>query len=80
MRLFGFGLRAKNPLPRYDVAGRVDAVGAQLTALRTGDEVFGTCRGSFAGSVHHTAQRRSRPPSAAAFHGPGRQARTTAAS
>jgi NADPH:quinone reductase-like Zn-dependent oxidoreductase len=49
MRLAGFGLRApKNPLLGYDVAGRVEAVGAQVTAFRPGDEVFGTCRGSFA--------------------------------
>jgi NADPH:quinone reductase-like Zn-dependent oxidoreductase len=49
MRLFGFGLRPpENPLLGYDVAGRVDAVGAQVSAVGTGDEVFGTCRGSFA--------------------------------
>jgi NADPH:quinone reductase-like Zn-dependent oxidoreductase len=49
MRLAGFGLRApKNPLLGYDVAGRVEAVGAHVTAFRTGDGVFGTCRGSFA--------------------------------
>ena len=49
MRLAGFGLRApKNPVLGYDVAGRVEAVGAQVTVCRPGDEVFGTCRGSFA--------------------------------
>ena len=49
MRLAGFGIRApKNPLLGYDVAGRVEAVGARVTEFRPGQEVFGTCRGSFA--------------------------------
>jgi NADPH:quinone reductase-like Zn-dependent oxidoreductase len=49
MRLAGFGLRApKNPLLGYDVAGCVEAVGAQVAGFRPGEEVFGTCRGSFA--------------------------------
>jgi NADPH:quinone reductase-like Zn-dependent oxidoreductase len=49
MRLAGFGIRApKNPLLGYDVAGRVEAVGARATEFRPGQEVFGTCRGSFA--------------------------------
>src|SRR4051812_18496299 len=49
MRLAGFGIRApKNPLLGYDVAGRIEAVGARVTEFRPGQEVFGTCRGSFA--------------------------------
>src|SRR5439155_210203 len=49
MRLAGFGLRApKNPFLGYDVAGRVENVGGHVTLFRPGDEVFGTCRGSFA--------------------------------
>jgi NADPH:quinone reductase-like Zn-dependent oxidoreductase len=49
MRLAGFGIRApKNSLLGYDVAGRIEAVGAQVTEFRPGQEVFGTCRGSFA--------------------------------
>ena len=38
----------KSPRLGADVAGTVAAVGRDVTQLRTGDEVFGACRGSFA--------------------------------
>ncbi|MFE3554251.1 NAD(P)-dependent alcohol dehydrogenase [Streptomyces sp. NPDC059193] len=45
----GFGLRAPRQRVRgMDVAGRVEAVGPDVTRLRVGDEVYGTCTGSFA--------------------------------
>jgi NADPH:quinone reductase-like Zn-dependent oxidoreductase len=48
-RLIGFGLRApKTPVPGWAVAGTVEAVGANATGIKPGDEVVGTCRGSFA--------------------------------
>ncbi len=49
VRLMGFGLwRPKDRVAGQDVAGRVAAVGAGVTRLRPGDEVFGTCSGAFA--------------------------------
>ena len=49
VRLMGFGLRRpKDRVAGQDVAGRVAAVGAGVTRLRPGDEVFGACSGAFA--------------------------------
>jgi NADPH:quinone reductase-like Zn-dependent oxidoreductase len=38
----------KHPVPGFDVAGRIEAVGSNVTQLQPGDEVFGWCDGSFA--------------------------------
>ena len=48
-RTVGFrGTGAQDPVPGWAVAGTVEAVGEDVTELAPGDEVFGTCRGSFA--------------------------------
>ena len=49
IRLVGFGLRRPKVRVRgMDVAGTVEAVGADVTRFRPGDEVFGWADGSFA--------------------------------
>ena len=68
MRLAGFGLRTpNNPLLGYDVAGRVEAVGAKVGRFRPGDEVFGTCRGSFAEHAAARADRLASKPETVSF-------------
>lgn len=49
MRLAGFGVRSpKASNPGRAVAGTVESVGSEVTDLKPGDEVYGTCDGSFA--------------------------------
>lgn len=68
MRLAGFGIRApKNPLLGYDVAGRVEAVGSSAGAFQPGDEVFGTCKGSFAEFAVVRADRLAMKPERVSF-------------
>ncbi len=49
VRIMGFGLRTpKNPILGSDFAGVVETVGKDVRQVRVGDELFGTCAGSFA--------------------------------
>ena len=49
VRIAGVGLRRpKTKVRGSDVAGTVEAVGTRVTRFRPGDEVMGTCDGSFA--------------------------------
>lgn len=67
-RLAGFGMRRpKNPVPGADVAGTVEAVGDQVTTLRPGDEVFGTCGGAFAEYARAAADSVVLKPAAVTF-------------
>jgi NADPH:quinone reductase-like Zn-dependent oxidoreductase len=67
-RIVGFGLRApKIPVPGWAVAGTVEAVGADVTGLAPGDQVFGTCRGSFAEYTVTRASRLAPKPASLTF-------------
>jgi NADPH:quinone reductase-like Zn-dependent oxidoreductase len=49
MRYLGFGVRGpRTAVPGLDVAGTVEAVGAKVSEVRVGDDVFGAGKGSFA--------------------------------
>lgn len=64
----GFGLRApKTPVRGMDVAGRVEEVGENVTQFEVGDEVFGTCNGSFAEYARATEDKLALKPANLSF-------------
>lgn len=69
VRAMGFGLtRPKVPVRGRDVAGVVEAVGAGVTGLGVGDEVYGTSEsGSFAEYAAARAKRLSSKPANLSF-------------
>jgi NADPH:quinone reductase-like Zn-dependent oxidoreductase len=68
LRLMGFGLRKPNvPVRGRDVAGVVEAVGANVTRFRPGDEVFGTADGSFAEYASVPEDRLAQKPANLSF-------------
>jgi NADPH:quinone reductase-like Zn-dependent oxidoreductase len=63
-----FGLRRpRRPVPGWDGAGRVEAVGAKVTGFKPGDEVFGSCEGSFAEYARATADKLAPKPANLTF-------------
>jgi NADPH:quinone reductase-like Zn-dependent oxidoreductase len=68
IRLFGYGLkRPKVPVRGREMAGIVEAVGAGVTRFSAGDEVYGTCDGSFAEYVCAKEDKVARKPSNLSF-------------
>jgi NADPH:quinone reductase-like Zn-dependent oxidoreductase len=68
VRLAGYGIRApKTPVRGREVAGRVEAVGGNVTALAVGEEVFGSAEGSFAEYARARADKLAPKPSNLTF-------------
>ena len=62
------GLRApKDPVIGLDVAGTIVEVGAEVTQLKVGDEVFGFSKGSFAQYACARADKLARKPAGLTF-------------
>ena len=66
-RLFGGLRKPKDPRVGIDIAGRVEAVGSQVTQFHPGDEVFGGCSGAFAEYATARADRLVLKPSNISF-------------
>jgi NADPH:quinone reductase-like Zn-dependent oxidoreductase len=63
IRLAGYGVRApKNRVRGREVAGRVEAVGKDVTTPRPGDEVFGIGEGTFADYARAAAAKLAPKP------------------
>src|SRR2546430_2269863 len=68
IRLMGFGLRRpKAPNPGRSVAGTVESVGKEVAGFEPGDEVYGTCDGSFAEYAAARASRLAPKPANLSF-------------
>jgi NADPH:quinone reductase-like Zn-dependent oxidoreductase len=68
MRIMGFGLRRpKAPNPGRSFAGMVESVGKDVTEFGPGDEVYGTCDGSFAEYARARAGRLAPKPANLTF-------------
>jgi NADPH:quinone reductase-like Zn-dependent oxidoreductase len=68
VRVMGYGLRTPKVRVRgRDVAGRVEAVGSNVTRFHPGDEVFGIGEGSFAEYVRARADKLAPKPANLSF-------------
>ena len=68
IRVMGYGLRAPKWRVRgRAVSGRVEMVGTNVTGFHPGDEVFGTCEGSFADYASARADRLAPKPTNLTF-------------
>ncbi len=68
MRLAGFGFRRpKAPNPGRSLAGTVESAGQDVTEFGPGDEVYGTCDGSFAQYARARAGRLAPKPANLSF-------------
>ena len=68
MRLAGFGLRRpKAANPGRSLAGTVESAGREVTGFKPGDEVYGTCDGSFAPYARAQAGRLAPKPANLSF-------------
>jgi len=68
VRLAGFGLRRPKALnPGRSLAGTVESVGQNVTEFEPGDEVYGTCDGSFAEYARARASRLAPKPANLSF-------------
>ncbi len=68
VRAMGFGVRRpKIPIRGTDAAGIVEAAGKNVVRLKPGDQVYGTCDGSFAEYACAKAERFAPKPSNLSF-------------
>jgi len=68
IRIAGFGVRRpKYANPGRSLAGTVEAVGADVTGCKPGDEVFGMCNGSFAEYARVRADKLAPKPANLSF-------------
>ena len=68
MRLAGFGLRRPEaPNPGRGLAGTAGSAGQEVTGFKPGDEVYGTCDGSFAPYARARAGRLAPKPANLSF-------------
>jgi NADPH:quinone reductase-like Zn-dependent oxidoreductase len=68
VRVMGYGFRRpKDRVRGRALAGRVESVGENVTGIQPGDEVFGTCEGSFADYATARADRIAPKPANLTF-------------